>query len=99
MYTQVMAEKESLIDLRDEVAMSIQLGRLEMIREVGERAIPNLLAPKNPSLDIPSLEIVANGITQVNDDLIREAAGAPSPGKPGKPAEIPELSLDGLKNF
>lgn len=99
MYTQVMAEKESLIDLRDEVAMSIQLGRLEMIREVGERAIPNLLAPQDPSLGIPSLEIVANGITQLNDDLIREAAGAPSPGKFGKPAEIPELSLDGLKNF
>lgn len=99
MYTQVMAEKESLIDLRDEVAMSVQLGRLEMIREVGERAIPNLIAPKDPSLDIPSLEVVANGITRLNDDLIREAAGAPSPSKPGKPAENVELSIDGLKNF
>ena len=90
------------MDLRDEVAMSIQLGRLEMIREVGERAIPNLMAPKNPSLGIPSLEKVAHDITQMNDDLIREASGTAmprKPGKPGMPVEPVELSIDGLKNF
>ena len=82
-----------------EVAMSIQLGRLEMIREVGERAIPNLIAPKNPSLDIPSLEKVADGIIRINDDLIQEAAGAPALDKTGKPVKAVELSLDGLNNF
>ena len=34
MYAEVQSEKDALVELRDEVAMSIQLGRLEMTREV-----------------------------------------------------------------
>ena len=62
MYAEVMAEKESLKDLRDEVAVAIQLGRLEMTREVAERAIPNLGLPRqggqtNPTIPINDVEL------------------------------------------
>jgi len=99
MYTQVMAEKQSLIDLRDEVAMSIQLGRLEMIQEIGERAIPNLMEPKNPSLGIPSLAKVTDGIIRMNTSFLNEGPATPNPANASTPENTGDLSIDGLKNF
>jgi hypothetical protein len=99
MYAEVMAEKESLIDLRDEVAMSIQLGRLAMTREVAERAIPNLIRPRDPSLGIKSLKNVAAGIAKLNGSLIDTASGAPEVTANQSPARPIELPLDGFQNF
>ena len=100
MYAEVQSEKDALVELRDEVAMSIQLGRLEMTREVAERAIPSLIKPRDPSLGITSLKNVASGIAQLNDDLIENASGAPSFSSPvQKTVEPSDLSLDGFKNF
>ena len=79
--------------------MAIQLGRLEMTREVAERAIPSLIKPRDPSLGIKSLKNVATGIAQLNDSLIEDASGpqiAKTRSKPGRPAD---LSLEGFKNF
>ncbi len=77
MYAEVMAEKESLKDLRDEVRVAIQLGRLEMTREVAERAIPNLGLPRQPDADFGTLETVANGVARLNGDLLRATLDAP----------------------
>ena len=77
MYAEVMAEKESLKDLRDEVAVAIQLGRLEMTREVAERAIPNLGLPRQPDADFGTLATVANGVARLNGSLLRVTLDAP----------------------
>ena len=78
MYAEVQSEKAALVELRDEVRLAVQLGRLEMTREVAERAIPNLIKPRDPSLGITSLKSVASGIAQLNNGLIENASGAPS---------------------
>lgn len=73
MYAEVMAEKDSLRDLRDEVAMAIQLGRLEMTREVAERAIPRVDTSTAPSTGVNSLQDMAHVFIELNDSLLVEA--------------------------
>jgi hypothetical protein len=99
MYAEVMSERESLIDLRNEVAMSIQLGRLEMTREVAERAIPSLIRPRDPSLGIKSLKNVATGIAKLNDSLIEDASGPYVTATKTRPSNPANLSIEGFKNF
>ena len=99
MYAEVMAEKESLIDLGDEVAMSIQLGRLAMTREVAERAIPNLIRPRDPSLGIKSLKNVATGIAKLNGALIDNASGGPELIGKSTSKEPVDLAIGGFQNF
>jgi hypothetical protein len=98
MYVQVIAEKEALVDLRDEVALAIQLGRLEMTQQVAERAIPNLLAPNATASDARSLNDVAKAIATLNSSPIGNAEipttqQAKSRGGPG------ELAINGFSNF
>lgn len=69
MYTEVMVEKEALRDLRDELAIAIQLGRLEMTQEIAARAIPKVDSIQSPSSGVKSLESMANVITALNTSL------------------------------
>ena len=98
MYAEVIAEKDAIKDLRDEVAVAIQIGRLEMTQEVAERAIPNLSRTKHPSSGIRSLQDMASTIGELNDSLIAVAnksatSGAgPSPISEQGPLVIREFS-------
>lgn len=69
MYTEIMSEKDALRDLRDELAIAIQLGRLEMTQEIATRAIPKVDAIQSPNVGVQSLEDMANVITALNTSL------------------------------
>ena len=104
MYAEVAAEKEALKDLRDELSIAIQLGRLEMTQEVAERAIPKVDSIRAPSTGITSLSDMANVIGELNSSMVIEAnlpsqeqAGSGSLfGKPGQPRP---LKIGGFNNF
>jgi hypothetical protein len=69
MYAEIIAEKDALRDLRDELAIAIQLGRLEMTQETAARAIPKVDSIQAPSVGVQSLEDMANVITALNTSL------------------------------
>jgi hypothetical protein len=100
MYTEIMSEKEALRDLRDELAIAIQLGRLEMTQEIASRAIPNVDAIQSPAVGVQSLEDMANVITALNTSLsisqevpvAQSAAMTTNPGSTG-------LEVGGFSNF
>jgi hypothetical protein len=98
MYTEVVAEKEALKDLRDEVAMSIQLGRLEMTQEVAARAIPNVPSSSAPTKGVQTLRDMASAIAELNDSIVNES---PVPGpniNPVTGAPNP-LQIEAFQNF
>jgi hypothetical protein len=97
MYTEVAAEKEAIIDLRDEVAMAIQLGRLEMTRQIAVTAIPSLSAKNSPAQDLTTLREVANGIARLNDSIIVEADVAEA--TPGQKTKVTRLTVGDFTNF
>ena len=102
MYSEVMAEKEALKDLRDEVAMAIQLGRLEMTRVIAEKAVPNLGSGDNPSSDVRSLTKVAKGIAKLNESLVHDTSVRTPGVRPRKiatRAPTDDLKIDGFSNF
>ncbi len=98
MYTEVVAEKEAIVDLRDEVAMAIQLGRLEMTRQIAETAIPSLSSQKSPAQDLTTLRDVANGIAKLNNSIAAETSIQEPPGVNPK-TKMSRLSLGSFKNF
>jgi hypothetical protein len=97
MYTEVAAEKEAIIDLRDEVAMAIQLGRLEMTRQIAVTAIPSLSAKNSPAQDLTTLREVANGIAKLNDSIIVETGAAEA--APGQKTKVTRLTVGDFTNF
>ena len=97
MYTEVAAEKEAIIDLRDEVAMAIQLGRLEMTRQIAETAIPSLSAKNSPVQDLTTLREVANGIAKLNNSIIVDTEVAEV--APGQKTKVTRLSIGDFTNF
>ena len=100
MYAEVMAEKDSLRDLRDEVAMAIQLGRLEMTREVAERAIPRVDASTALSTGVESLQDMAHVIIELNDSLLVEANSPPAKiRRPGSSSPPGVLDVGDFSNF
>ena len=98
MYTEVVAEKEAIVDLRDEVAMAIQLGRLEMTRQIAETAIPSLSSRKSPAQDLTTLRDVADGIAKLNNSIAADTNVAEAPVVNPK-TKISRLSLGDFKNF
>jgi len=98
MYTEVVAEKEAIVDLRDEVAMAIQLGRLEMTRQIAETAIPSLSTRKSPAQDMTTLRDVADGIAKLNNSIATEAEVADASTVNPK-TKVSRLSLGNFKNF
>jgi len=98
MYVQVMAEKDALVDLRDEVAMSIQLGRLELTQQVAERAVPNLSPNATTSSDARSLNSVAKAIATLNSSTIGNAEIASGELVRAQTDPGP-LTIDGFSNF
>jgi hypothetical protein len=104
MYAEVAAEKESLKDLRDELAIAIQLGRLEMTQEVAERAIPKVDSIRAPSTSVASLKDMASVIGELNSSMVVEAnlpvaerhEGSASTGDVGQPTA---LKIGGFSNF
>ena len=97
MYTEVAAEKEAIIDLRDEVAMAIQLGRLEMTRQIAETAIPSLSAKNSPAQDLTTLREVADGIAKLNNSIIVDTDVAEA--VPGQKTKVTRLSVGDFTNF
>jgi uncharacterized coiled-coil protein SlyX len=104
MYAEVQAEKESLKDLRDELAIAIQLGRMEMTQEIADRAIPRVEGFKAPTTGVDSLKDLATVIGDLNTSMISEA-NMPSPAvEAGRDlatdAGQPEsLKIGGFNNF
>jgi len=99
MYAEVVAEKEALKDLRDEVVMAIQLGRLEMTREIAERAVPSLaLNGKTPSPEVRTLKEVATGIARLNVSLM-EKSGNVTPASLEVDGGATAMAIDGFSNF
>ena len=97
MYTEVMAEKEVLMDLRDDVAVAIQLGSLNATQTAAERAIPG--SPKAPSTGLDSLKGMTDALGELNDSIFNEALPTVQPAAmPGQPPPA-ELELDGFTNF
>lgn len=98
MYAQVSSEKEALKDLRDEVAIAIQLGRLELTQEVAEKAVPNFVSIKAPTGSEEPLKNLAGVITDLNQSLATDTTElrgqrATAPGKPR------QLKIEGFSNF
>lgn len=100
MYAEVLAEKEVLLALRDDVAVAVALGRLQLTQEVAERAIPSLGSPKAPSKGLDSLADMATALGELNDSIfdetkLPEVRAAAMPGQ-SRPAG---LAIDGFNNF
>jgi prefoldin subunit 5 len=100
MYTEIMSEKDALRDLRDELAIAIQLGRLEMTQEIAARAIPKVDAIQSPAVGVQSLEDMANVITTLNTSLSisQEAPVAQSAAMTVNP-DPTGLEVGGFSNF
>jgi prefoldin subunit 5 len=100
MYAEVAAEKEALKDLRDELAIAIQLGRLEITQEVAARAIPRMNGVNAPTTGVTSLKDMATVIVDLNNSLIVEARApdttTATPTKYGKPSG---MDISGFSNF
>lgn len=101
MYAQVTAEKEALKDLRDEVAMAVQLGRLEMTQEVAERAIPNFNSLHAASSRARPLSEMAGVINDLNNSLAVETSNTVVQGADGAAAAVQPggLEIGGFSNF
>lgn len=100
MYAEVLAEKKVLRDLRDDVAVAVALGRLQLTQEVAERAIPSLGSSKAPSTGLDSLADMATALGELNDSIfdepkLPEVRPATMSGQP-RPAG---LAIDGFNNF
>ncbi|MBT5818619.1 MAG: hypothetical protein HOI25_09800 [Proteobacteria bacterium] len=104
MYAQVQAEKETLKDLRDELSIAIQLGRMEMTQEIAERAIPSIGDFRAPETGIDPLKDLATVIGDLNATMIAEA-NMPSASStntadlPGDAGQPPSLKIGGFSNF
>ena len=100
MYTEIMSEKDALRDLRDELAIAIQLGRLEMTQEIAARAIPKVDAIKSPAVGVQSLEDMANVITALNTSLsISQEVPASQPASMTLNPDPTGLEVGGFSNF
>jgi hypothetical protein len=100
MYAEVMAEKEALRDLRDEVATSIQLGRLELTEDVVRRAIPNLGNVKAPSTGTDPLQEMASAVSELNQTMAGEIQRIESPVTVnGSPRPTRGLEIGDFNNF
>lgn len=74
-YAELIAEKSALKDLRDEVGLAVQLGRLEMTRETVQRAIPKFISGTLNKSNPKTLSNIADRISIVNDSLISQTSG------------------------
>lgn len=100
MYTEIAAEKDALRDLRDELAIAIQLGRLEMTQEIAARAIPKVDSIQSPSVGVQSLEDMANVITTLNTSLsISQEIPVAQPVSATASADSAGLEVGGFSNF
>jgi len=100
MYTEIAAEKDALRDLRDELAIAIQLGRLEMTQEIAARAIPKVDSIQSPSVGVQSLEDMANVISTLNTSLsISQEIPVVQPTTATASAEPLGLEIGGFSNF
>jgi len=102
MYAEVESEKEALKDLRDELSIAIQLGRLEMTQEVAERAIPRVDGLQNPTTGVASLNDMASIIGELTSSMVVEAelpgiVPEPVAGTGGGAAR--SLEIGAFKNF
>jgi len=100
MYAEVLAEKDVLRDLRDDVAVAVQLGRLQVTQTVAERAIPSLGSPEAPSTGLDSLKGMAEALGELNDSIFDETKTPEirPATMPGQPRPV-GLKLDGFNNF
>jgi len=102
MYAEVESEKEALKDLRDELSIAIQLGRLEMTQEVADRAIPRVDGIHAPTTGVASLMDMASIIGELNSSMVVEAelptAGA-RPAAASGSGPTRGLEISAFKNF
>jgi hypothetical protein len=104
MYAEVKAEKESLKDLRDELSIAIQLGRMEMTQEIADRAIPRVEGFRAPTTGVNSLKDLATVIGELNTSMIAEANMAPpvneaAPDLAADAGQPTNLKIGGFNNF
>ena len=101
MYAGLMAEKAALTDLRDEVSLAVQLGRLEMTREVAARAVPRFVASPRAQGGADALADIAGRIAAVNDSLITETSGIErrTIDEVDAVTPPPDLEIGGFANF
>ena len=96
-YIQVTTEGEALAQLREEVALSVQLGRLDLTNEVAERAMG--AGPKEGvRFELPSLLNVTTTLSRLNDLHLTETNDDGGDGLLMKSGKDPFAS-DGFKNF
>ena len=98
MYAEVIAEKDMLKDLRDEVAIAVQLGRLELTQEVAERAIPNIGSVKTPNTGGKPLVDMVEIISDLNGSLLVETA-EPVASRATSAVRPAGMEIDGFTNF
>ncbi len=100
MYTQVTAEKQALLDMKEELSIAIQLGRLEMTQEVANHAIPNFEVETGSGVSAGSLDNIASTISDLNVSLVEEAdlPNIQPSSVTGTPVDL-ELAIDGFNNF
>ncbi len=100
MYTQVTTEKQALLDMKEELSIAIQLGRLEMTQEVANHAIPNFEVETGSGVSAGSLDNIASTISDLNVSLVEEAdlPNIQPSSVTGTPVDV-ELAIDGFSNF
>lgn len=98
MYAEVIAEKDTLKDLRDEVAIAVQLGRLELTQEVAERAIPNIGSIRTPSTGGKPLVDMVEIIADLNGSLVEETAN-PVVSQAISTSRPAGMEISGFTNF
>lgn len=100
MYAEITTEKELLKDLRDELAIAIQLARLDLTQQFAERAIPKVDVLKPSSSRATSLENVAEVIGVLSSSLRTETDFTPAPpGSDTSQGQTGNLGLTKFSNF
>jgi hypothetical protein len=97
-HVEIMAEKQALRDVREELDLNIRLGRLRITEEIARKTIPGGGSDGPFFSGLPSIGKFTESIARVNDRIIREMNKSELNGDAGKSVSG-GLSIGEFKNF
>ena len=97
-HVEIMVEKQALRDVREELDLSIRLGRFRVTEEIASKTLPGGGSEDSSISGLPSIGKFTESIARINDRIILETNEPLSDGGNGTP--VPGgLSIGELENF
>lgn len=97
MYTALKADKALLGELKEEVELAVNLGLLDLTKQVVQRSLPTLIDPTGDSV-VPGLSATISNMREQNRMILTRERGAPTDVERGSaPAVVRDVPQ--FKNF